>query len=85
MAKNNFFIIDQVVHNENLDKFESGNVVLELNNFKTSEMKGSINFYQILQNFGMIEVALNQKCFQKLKLDQCTLNMMVMQKVLKNL
>ena len=47
--ENNFFIIDQVVHNENLDKFESGNVVLELNNIKTSEMKGSINFYQILQ------------------------------------
>ena len=33
--ENNFLIIGDVLHNENLDKFESGNVVLELNNIKT--------------------------------------------------
>ncbi len=46
--ENNFLIIGDVLHNENLDKFESGNVVLELNNIKTSEMKDGAEFYQIL-------------------------------------
>ena len=39
-----------VLHNENLDKFESGNVVLELNNIKTSEMKGSMSFLKFFKD-----------------------------------